>query len=213
MEAGGSNIPWKPLTAGAVAAAAVAVVLGVVFTSGGSGVDLADSGDPEDRRKAAGKLDPAKSDAEREALYRLARDPDIKVARHAVRSTRHIPTLQRILTDRKIHKEVRRQAAVTLAKTEADTEVLVAALDPGQEPDAEVRAGAAEGLRIRLEHSTIPQLFQALRDPSREVRVWAIAAIHKMIARKFPYRAELPPSQQTAVIERIRKYLVWAKLM
>ena len=53
----------------------------------------------------------------------------------------------------------------------------------------------------------IPELVAALEDPDERVRIWAITAIHKMIARRFPYDAKLPPERQRHEIDRIKDYL------
>jgi len=183
-----------------------------LHTGLGSAGKLADSADPEDRIRAAAQLASKDSPAARKALRRLSRDSNRYVAIRAVwtigerrtRASRDL--LGEIARDRGAHSAARHEAAAALGKfKDADPGILTELLTV--EADAEVRAGAAKGLLRMRNPKTLPELVRALEDPDRRVRLWAITAIHKMIARRFPYDAKLPPDKQRHEIERIKAYL------
>ena len=205
-----SKTAW--VVAGVIFVAAILVIAWHAGAFGDSTSALARSADPNDRRAAIEQLRKSGSSAASKTLSSLASDSDPWTARYAVRAlgdhqnVKNRDLLTRMVTDKGLSKAARSEAAATLGKfKDADPAVLTRALVDDQ--DAEVRAGAAKGL-ARLEMpKTIPQLSKALEDPSPEVRLWAITAIHRMIVRTYPYDARKPPETQQEVIERIRKYL------
>jgi len=205
-----SKTAW--IVAGVILVAAVLVIVWQAGAFGDSTATLARSANVEDRRAAIKQLGKRGGSGASEMLSKLAKDSDPWTARYAVRALGEHQTntnqdlLTRMVTDKGLSKAARSKAAATLGKfKDADPAVLTRALVDDQ--DAEVRAGAAKGL-ARLEMpKTIPQLSKALEDPSPEVRLWAITAIHRMIVRTYPYDARKPPETQQEVIERIRKYL------
>jgi uncharacterized protein (UPF0147 family) len=214
--------PERSRTAWIVAAAImVAAVTLVVWRAGGFGTSaatLARSEDPEDRRAAIEALAKSRSSAASEMLLTLTSDKDPGTAVLAVRALGQQQAagnqviLKRIIADTSFPKLIRSEAASTMGLLkDADPDVLTKTL--ASDADSEVRAGAAKGL-ARLEMpSTIPQLSEALKDPSPEVRRWAIAAIHRMIVRTFPYDADKPPETQQEVIQQIRDYLRQCKVL
>lgn len=189
---------------------------------------IASSGEPSDsqmnstnaqeRIAAIAALGKSGSTSASEKLARLASHSDTTTVRYAVRalgendSEGNRKALTGILTDTKMSAAARSEAASMLGKfKESDAALLTRTLAADESP--EVRAGAAKGL-ARLEMpSTIPQLSAALEDPSPEVRLWAITAIHRMIGRRFPYNATKPPETQKTVIEEIRAYLRRCKVL
>ena len=205
-----SKTAW--IVAGVISVVAVLVIVWQVGVFGDSASALARSADPNERRAAIELLRKRGDSGASDMLSKLANDSDPWTARYAVRALGDHQTgtnqklLTRMVTDNGLSKAARSEAAATLGKfKDADPEVLTRALAPDQ--DAEVRAGAAKGL-ARLEMpKTIPQLSAALEDPSPEVRLWAITAIHRMIVRTYPYDARKPPETQKEVIDRIREYL------
>lgn len=206
-----SKAAW--IVAGVISVAAVLVIVWQFGAFGDSTSALARSADPNDRRAAIELLRKRGDSGASDMLSKLANDSDPWTARYAVRALGDHQTgtnqklLTRMVTDKGLSKAARSEAASTLGKfKDADPVVLTRALVDKDE-DAEVRAGAAKGL-ARLEMpKTIPQLSEALEDPSPEVRLWAITAIHRMIVRTYPYDARKPPETQTEVIKRIREYL------
>ena len=205
-----SKTAW--IVAGVISVVAVLVIVWQIGVFGDSASALARSADPNERRAAIELLRKRGDSGASDMLSKLANDSDPWTARYAVRALGDHQTgtnqklLTRMVTDNGLSKAARSEAAATLGKfKDADPEVLTRALAPDQ--DAEVRAGAAKGL-ARLEMpKTIPQLSAALEDPSPEVRLWAITAIHRMIVRTYPYDARKPPETQKEVIDRIREYL------
>ncbi len=201
------------IVAGVISVAAIVVVIWQMGAFGDSTANLADSAKVEDRRAAVEQLGKQDDDDASKLLSKLAKDADPWTARYAVRALggHQNPTNQKLLTrmvaDKGLSKAARSEAAATLGKfKKADPVVLTRTLADKDE-DAEVRAGAAKGL-ARLEMpKTIPQLSAALEDPSPEVRLWAITAIHRMIVRSYPYDARKPPESQREVIQKIRDYL------
>ncbi|MCD6303856.1 MAG: HEAT repeat domain-containing protein [Planctomycetes bacterium] len=199
-----------------IAAAAILAALGIVAAAAwyfatdlSSARRLAASADARDRLRAIDRL--KGQSAARKTLELLSRDPDKWVAVKAVRALadqageRTRRCLVRILQDKRIDPRARGEAATMLGRDKlADDDILARALAA---PEPQVRAGAAKGLAERRDPNTIPQLVAALEDPSTEVRRWAITAIHKMIARRFPYDARKSPASQREVIERIKAYL------
>lgn len=200
------------IVAGVILAATVSVIIWQFDLFGDSASALANSADPNDRRAAVEQLSKRGDAGASELLSRLSKDSDPWTARYAVRALGEHQTgtnqklLTRMVADTDLSTAARSEAAATLGKFKnADPEVLTRALIA--EEDAEVRAGAAKGL-ARLEMpKTIPQLSAALEDPSPEVRLWAITAIHRMIVRTYPYDPDKPPGAQQEVIQRIREYL------
>ncbi len=186
---------------------ALVAVSAALYVSRSDPRDLANSDDPGDRKRAARALAESGSEADREKLEQLVSDPDPWVGRYAVRGLEDPTKLRRILSDKSLHGAVRGEAAAQLGKKGGDAEALTRVLDPGGEPEAKVRAGAAKGLGFARDPEAIPQLVEALEDPDREVRIWAITAIHRMIARRFPFDASKPPGTQRAEIRRIEEYL------
>ncbi len=202
------------LLGGGFAALVVAVtaVLWLVHGAGGGASDLAKSADPEERHKAVERLRGRSSEAARRTLRLLSRDPDRWVAVRAIRalgedrSEANRRALTEMVTDRDLSARARGEAAATLGSfKDADPTVLTQALT--SDPNAEARAGAAKGLVRMRNPKAIPELVRALEDRDPRVRIWAITAIHKMIARRFPYDAKLPPERQRGEIERIKAYL------
>lgn len=213
-------IPFGPnankktwILAGAVGLVIVLVAAWLLGAFGESVDSLAASSDRDDRLEAIRRISESDSSSSTDRLRRMAAHSDPATARMAVRSLGYhlselnLDALRDILDDEKLSEAARSEAASTLGKfKEADPVVLTRTLSNNKEKP-EVRAGAAKGL-ARLEMpKTIPQLSAALEDPSPEVRLWAITAIHRMIVRRFPYDPSKPPQQQKAVIERIRTYL------
>ncbi len=200
------------IAAGVAGLAVLVVVAWQMGLFGDSAVELAASDDVEDRRAAVEQLSERDDEGASKLLSQLARDSDAQTARYAVRalgdhdSYANQKLLTRILTDKQLSPAARSEAAATLGKFKnADPQVLTQTLVAEEDP--KVRAGAAKGL-ARLEMpKTIPQLSAALEDPSSQVRLWAITAIHRMIVRRFPYDARKPPEIQQEVIKRIRDYL------
>jgi len=201
------------IVAGVILVAFIVVILWQMGAFGSSSEGLANSAKVEDRRAAVEQLGKRDDDGASELLSKLAKDTDPWTARYAVRalgghrSDTNQKLLTRMVTDKALSKATRSEAAATLGKfKKADPVVLTRTLVDENE-DPEVRAGAAKGL-ARLEMpKTIPQLSAALEDPSPEVRLWAITAIHRMIVRTYPYDARKPPDTQKEVIQRIREYL------
>jgi hypothetical protein len=195
--------------------AAIAVVAGLLWylhSRDGAAQELAGSSDPNDRGRAAERLRGRRSDAALRTLRSLSKDKDKWVAIKAVRaigddrSAYARDALVEILQDKEANASARGEAASTLGKfKDADPQVLTHALT--SDPAPEARAGAAKGLRRMRKPETIPQLVQALEDGDPRVRTWAITAIHKMIARRFPYDARKSPQAQRQEINRIKAYL------
>jgi HEAT repeat protein len=190
----------------------VAVVLWCIDGGVAGARKLAKSADPQERHKAVERLRGRSSDAARQTLRLLSRDPDRWVAVRAIRalgenhSEANRRALVAMVTDRDLSARARGEAAATLGSfKDADPTVLAQALT--SDPNAEARAGAAKGLLRMRNPKAIPELVQALEDRDPRVRIWAITAIHKMIARRFPYNAKLPPARQRQEIERIKAYL------
>lgn len=191
--------------------ALVTVVFWYIDSRGGDALALADSAKRDDRLKAADKLAKKSSTAARRALAKLAKDRDKWVAIRAIRSlgsrrdggTQEV--LGEIVRDKKIRGRLRGEAAAELGVFQDSAPILVDALVT--EKDPEVRAGAAKGLSRMRDPKTIPQLVRALEDRDHRVRLWAITAIHKMIARRFGYNARMSPESQRKEIERIKAYL------
>lgn len=192
--------------------AAVTVLLWLLDAGGEGASDLAKSADPRDRQQAVERLRGRGSDAARRTLRLLSRDPDKWVAVRAIRalgedrSEANRKALAEMAADRGLSGRARGEAAATLGNfKDADTAVLTQML--AGDPNAEARAGAAKGLVRMRNPKAIPELVAALEDPDERVRIWAITAIHKMIARRFPYDAKLPPERQRHEIDRIKDYL------
>lgn len=199
----------KLLAVGGAAALLIAVVAAVLwhFVAGLSeSQGLAGSADAADRIKAAERLDGKDGEAAQRLLRGLANDRDQTVARRAVRSITSRRLLEDIARDTKLGGAARGEAAAALGKfADTDPTILTGLLTA--DPNAQARAGAAMGLARLRNVKTLPSLSQALEDGDPEVRLWAVTAIHKMILRRFPYDAKLPPAQQREVIQRIRDYL------
>ena len=200
------------IVAGVVGLATLVTLVWQLGIFGDSTDALAASTSREDRQKAIRKLAESGSSDAAEKLTKLASHSDPWTARYAVRAMGDRPSdenrraLTGILANREISAAARSEAAATLGKfKQADPVVLVRSLTADESP--EVRAGAAKGLARLEKPSTIPQLSAALEDPSPQVRMWAITAIHKMIVRRYPYDPAKPPQQQQEVIGRIREYL------
>jgi len=200
------------VTGFSVLVAAVTGLAWILNDPDAGAVDLATSTDAEDRHKAVERLRGRGSDAARRTLRLLSRDPDKWVAIRAVRalgqdrSRAGRETLAEIIRDGDLAAPTRGEAAATLGTLpDADSGILTEALV--RDPKPEVRAGAAKGLLRMRNPKTLPQLVRALEDRDERVRIWAITAIHKMIARRFPYNAKLPPGRQRNEIRRIQAYL------
>jgi HEAT repeat protein len=192
--------------------AVVALLLWYLDSRDGSARMLAQSSDPAERKQAVERLRGRKSSAARKTLALLSRDTDKWVAIKAVRtlgedgSEDSRRTLEQIVRDRNLKAGARGEAAAALGRYKnADPKVLTQALIG--DPNGQARAGAAKGLMRMRKPETLPELVQALEDPDAKVRIWAITAIHKMIARRFPYDARKPPQTQQREIQRIRDYL------
>lgn len=200
---------WQ-LVAGA-AAVLVLAVGGLVALMGGpsdEAIRLAASGEPDDRLEAVGEFRGDSSDAARRMLVKLARDANAHVARSAVRAIDEMDTLSRIAQDREFPASARGVAAARLGRYEGTAPCLLTNM-LAKDPAVEVRAGAARGLSRLRKHETIPELVAALEDPSSDVRLWAITAIHSMIVCRFPYDATLPTHhpQNRDALRQLRAYL------
>jgi HEAT repeat protein len=68
----------------------------------------------------------------------------------------------------------------------------------------EVRAAAIEGLNSLSAWNSMPQILQALEDPSVQVRGRAGAAATRMLGIDFLYRAEDPPEQRAKAVKGMR---------
>lgn len=200
--------------------AVVTAALWTVFARGEDVLHLAFSDSVEDRLKAAEELAGQDGVQARQAIRRLCRDSNGQVSLRAVRSLGQRPVagnrdlLAELARDATLAPRVRGEAAAAYARfPDASPDMLAEMLT--NEAEAEVREGAAKGLTRMAERQTSPQgvkaltpsLSLALEDGDARVRRWAIAAIHKMILRRFQYNPELPPQQQRQEIEAVRAYL------
>jgi HEAT repeat protein len=193
----------------AVVIAAVTGLLWYLSDRGDEATRLAASADRNDRLEAIHRLRRRGGPAAREALLRLARDDDTRVA---VAATWAIGAMDEsacrdllagILADTSFAAEVRAEAAAAYGKRPgAEPGVLTRALST--DPDPQARTGAAKGLLLLKEPKTIPALVEALEDGDAEVRRWALQAIHSMVVPRFSFRPELPPERQRDRIEAIK---------
>lgn len=179
---------------------------------GGDLDSLARSGNAADRLAAASQLAQRDSGAVRSQLIRMLDDADVAVAAQAAESLGVNPhpdgraALERVLAERSRPGEVQAAAAATLGEfSGVDPAILIDVLQTREQPL--VRAGAAKGLTRLRDVRSVPALSRALEDSDPRVRIWAITAIHKMGARRFPYDARRDPAEQKEVILRIRDYL------
>lgn len=198
------------LALGLLAGLIVAVVLVYYFTYF-SGAGDADSSDPDKRQAAARDLAGKTDEASLKVLSRLSDDPEPRVSITAVRSIvkgreheRNRKALTKILADKARRSVARAAAATALGECpEVNARVLTRAMLV--DDDAQVRVGAARGLAVRRDRTTLPQLVQALSDSDNRVRLWAITAIRRTTAKHFRYDAEKPPARQRAEIKIIRE--------
>lgn len=197
---------------GFVVAAAVVGGLCWAFGSGQGALDLAGSPNRTDRLKAIDQLRQRTDSAARTALVRLTADEDWRVAATAAwalgesRDAGCADTLLEIVHDQGRDRRVRAKAAGAIGRLKgvdpnALTEILLGDADAG------VRAGAAKGLIHLRDPKTVASLVRALDDRDAEVRRWAMAAIHSMTVRRFPFDPQAPSERRREVVEQIKAYL------
>lgn len=170
---------------------------------------MARSGQVEQRLLALEHLRSMVGPSADEALRRLARDEDERVAKLAVRELGGRPSeanrrvLEGVLGDPGVSQSLRGEAIAALGgHAEAGDKPLVRMLQEGESPV--IRAGAARALGTRRDREAVPVLIEALSDPDPSVRMAAITAINRMTVRRTTYRAEAEPGTQDAAIETIR---------
>lgn len=189
-----------------------------LYGRGADALALAKSPQRRDRLRAIDMLRGDGSSDARQALARLARDRDRRVAITAVWAIGEYgdetsgKTLAGVLTDKTLDAKVRAEAAVMLGSCRGGgLSVLTDALI-GDEA-GQVRAGAASGLGRLRDVKALPALVDALEDRDVEVRRAAIDSIHKMVAHHSRFDPERPPGTQRPHIERIREILRKAGLL
>jgi HEAT repeat protein len=169
--------------------------------------------EPEKRKELVRQLD-SEDEQQREALIRLVDDPHLPTAMGAVnrlgrkRTEENRRALKEVVRKAK-HPIVRGKAAEQLGGFENTTaSELTALLKADQVDDPAVRAGAARGLRRLKDDAAIPELLEALNDPDKNVRMWAISAIRALVPGKaWPFHAEAPASTRAKEIANIRYWL------
>ena len=192
-----------------VVAAALAAAAVVVYWPGSRGD--ANSSDPEQRLAAALNLTGRADEESVRTLRRLSSDVEPRVAVAAVRAIaadkreQSRQFLSEILATAE-RGAVRGAAAAELGgfpQTDAGTLIGVLAGDAS----AEARAGAAKGLARLRKGEAMDELVEALDDPDRRVRLWAIAALSRITALRFVFHADKDPPSQQQNIERIKQQL------
>jgi hypothetical protein len=75
---------------------------------------------------------------------------------------------------------------------------------------APVRVAAIKGIAKGWDYDAMEDLFEALDDPSLEVRERAGRAVNRMLGLRFPYNASDPPVKRALVVSKMRE--TWGKL-
>jgi HEAT repeat protein len=194
----------------------VAAVLGVVLVvtywgpSQGSLIRQAQEGSAADRAVAIESLQGRHSQQAAEAMAALVQDSDTAVARQAVeavgraRRPQDLPTLKAAAADKR--PEVRESVVIAVGRNTAPESVAVLVAALRSDPVPEVRTAAAQALGMRREWDAMPDLINALVDPSERVRTSAGAAVRRMWERDFGYRASDPPDKCRHMAEVIRAH-------
>lgn len=192
----------------------VAVSVGSWCLGGSAGPDadkLADSPQARERVQSIEILGKSSDEAANDKLFQMSADKDTRVAMAAVwklterRRPEDRDALRRVLADPQRHARVRAEAASGLGLfKQTDPATLVQTLE--NEKDPRVRVGAAKGLLALRDLKSVPGLVKALEDPDERVRQWSIAALNKMMVRRFPYDYKLTPGEQRDVIAQIQHY-------
>jgi hypothetical protein len=207
----GSKAVWV-VVGGVLPIVALTVIGWSLAGVGGPDVDeLARSAKASKRVQSVGLLRNRAGEEAGDKLLRLSADKDTGVAVAAVwalgerRRPEDRAALEKVLNDTKLNVRVRAEAATGLGLfKQTDPNTLVQALQ--SEKDPRVRVGAAKGLMALRNLRTVPALVMGLEDPDERVRRWSIAALHKMMVRRFPYDPKQAPETQRTVIAEIQHY-------
>ena len=177
----------------------------------------AEHGTRDEQVAAIDKL-AAKSPPRYRATFRkLATDPNVEVASHAIRGLvgSTDPVDMQIFHDalRDKRPQVRETGingigAVEKAKIQEEAPVLIGVLD--NDEDTGVKGTAAQILGRRRVWTAMPSLIKAMSDPSVTVRHRANAAAETILGLKVGYHAEDPPNQREQAIQRTETaYRAW----
>jgi HEAT repeat protein len=193
----------------------LAVVLTVAFAHhqwwGGRESRLAGSDDPSDRLAAVELLRDRQAGWAMRLVRRLAADADERVAVQAIRAMglttdeEGCALLVGLMNGAESARIRGEAAAAAGPHASIADDKLVARLT--DDPDPQVRAGAAKGLGHRKTAAAASALLAALGDGDQRVRLQAINAINRFVLWRTDYRAELPASQQRRQIQTIESLL------
>jgi len=197
----------------------LAVVAAVVQASGGA-PQPGDDEDAEPSQQIANvdALAATGSSSDAAKLRDLVNDDDPAVAIAALRGLgqhhddESLQLLREFAQREDADPKRRAVAAAALGKHErADVDLLTRMVR--DEPDDQVRAGAALGLAHHAspasdgDRQIITALIAGLRDRDPAVRRYSIAAVHRMTVYRFMYDPAKDPRSQEADIRRIQKVL------
>ncbi len=171
---------------------------------------MAQSDDPHVRLEAIALLRGKSNSLARKVFFRLSNDPDVRVAREAVRavgtdlSQSNYRLLREMLNAG--NPVVRGEAAAALGKyEETDVQLLLDVLQDDPAPAA--RAGAGKALGRKRDPTTLTDLTRALKqENSQQVRIAVITAIHDITIVRFKYDPGASPAvrdRQASTIESI----------
>ncbi len=198
----------RAIILGVVAAALAAIAVAVYWPANRGD---ADSSDPDERFAAALNLAGQTDEDSIRTLRRLSSDAEPRVAVAAVRAIavdkreQSRQFLSEIVAKAK-RGVVRGAAAAELGgfpQTDARTLIGVLAGDSS----GSARAGAAKGLARLRKAEAMDELVEALDDPDRRVRLWAVTALSRITALRFIYHADKDPPSQQQNIDRIKEQL------
>jgi HEAT repeat protein len=186
---------------------------------GGRAAALARSSDPEDRLQAIRELRGKSSSLALNTLRRLTRDGHVRVATQAVQALgdagceRASDILLEVL-DSKASGRVRGEAAASLGMHKT-TDVHLLGRKLQEDPDADVRAGAATGIARLRDPAALKYLVAALEDDANgpRVKTLAILAIQKAIVVRFRYDVHADAPTRRTQLDFIKQSLKKAKML
>ncbi len=157
-----------------------------------------ESDDPTKRMAALSALGKERTESAGDTVAQYMSDSDTRVAAHAVytlgrmQDKRHLKQLKQTLTDNR--PALREAAVVAVARINAreDPKPVVDTLK--RDESSKVRAAAASALGQEFVIDAVPQLVDALSDPSEQVRRKAISAINRILGRKINYDPAASPN-------------------
>ncbi len=116
-----------------------------------------------------------------------------------------LPTVVTALADSRPEVRIAAASAMEIVAEPAEPGPLMNVLQADSEP--EVRAAAAKALGGLKAYDSADALVAALSDKNTYVRECAIAAIHRMLTIRFPYKATDEPAKRQVAIAQIRKVM------